>query len=333
MYPGHYATEHPDRAAFVMASTGAAVTYRADTLAAAAGLPPGAAAFPPGFSPRPNVGPGVMLPLITAADDGGTRITHALWGVPGHGGGLLINARSETAASTPTWRRMLAAGRRSRGVLVVDGYYEWKAGGARGKQPFFVHSKAGGRRLALACVVDAAPSPPRFVVVTTAPPRELAWLHDRAPAVLGEASPDNAAVRAWLDGATAPCALRPVDGDALAWHPVTRAVGSVSYQGSDAMKDVRAGGLAAAWAKAGKGEGGGGPASPPMKKEEDGGRRSPGKQSPERRSLERPPPAAVKQEGGKQEGGVRSPPSPPSKKRAAGQASLDAFLKSAKKGK
>ena len=28
MYPGEYATAHPDRAAFVMASTGESVTYR-----------------------------------------------------------------------------------------------------------------------------------------------------------------------------------------------------------------------------------------------------------------------------------------------------------------
>src|SRR5262245_34617484 len=28
MYPGHYATDHPDRAAFIMASTGEVVTYR-----------------------------------------------------------------------------------------------------------------------------------------------------------------------------------------------------------------------------------------------------------------------------------------------------------------
>ena len=28
MYPGNYATQHPDRAAFIMASTSEAVSYR-----------------------------------------------------------------------------------------------------------------------------------------------------------------------------------------------------------------------------------------------------------------------------------------------------------------
>ena len=55
-------------------------------------------------------------------------------------GSKLINARAETVAVKPAFRRAFA---RRRCLLPADGYYEWQAGAAVGgrvrkKQPFFV---------------------------------------------------------------------------------------------------------------------------------------------------------------------------------------------------
>ena len=230
------------------------------------------ARLPPGVQPRVNSAPGGGLwPLLTAPAPGHLAITPAVWGVPGHAGApgspstrLLINARSETATTTPTWSRLLKRDSTSRAVALVHGWYEWNAQ----KQPYFVHGcEAGGEGgdvkaqpaprslLALAALLDTTASPhPRFVILTTAPPPHLTWLHDRSPAVLGPASDAGdaaSAVRGWLDGRTAPHDLPPYTGH-LAWHPVSRAVGDVRFQDErEATDDVRRrGGLMAVWAKA-----------------------------------------------------------------------------------
>ena len=191
----------------------------------------------------------------------------------------------------------------SRAVLVVNGYFEWKGAGAA-RTPHFVAAAEGGL-LALAALVDASADPPRFAVLTTAPPPRLAFLHDRAPAMLGEAVASNPAIAAWLAGETAPGVLAPYEG-ALTHHPVTREVGNVSYQGADCMADARKGGLTAAWARAGvKREAGASPAAAVAKKGDEKAASSPPASTPT--------------------------PSLPKTKRGD-QGSLDAFVKRERKG-
>src|SRR6516162_2850912 len=52
----------------------------------------------------------------------------------------LINARSETADSKPSFR---SAFRQRRCLVVADGFYEWKKNGAKHKQPFHIHLNDG----------------------------------------------------------------------------------------------------------------------------------------------------------------------------------------------
>jgi putative SOS response-associated peptidase YedK len=62
-------------------------------------------------------------------------------------GNRMINARMETVAEKPAFRRALAA---RRCLLPADGYYEWYAteqktkAGKPLKQPFFIHPEDGG---------------------------------------------------------------------------------------------------------------------------------------------------------------------------------------------
>src|ERR1700689_1301739 len=61
------------------------------------------------------------------------------------GGARMINARAETVAVKPAFRRAFA---KRRCILPADGYYEWQAIPAEGKkatkQPFYIHRKDGG---------------------------------------------------------------------------------------------------------------------------------------------------------------------------------------------
>jgi len=46
----------------------------------------------------------------------------------------MINARSETAATKPTFRKPLLE---RRCLILADGFYEWKREGSR-KQPYYI---------------------------------------------------------------------------------------------------------------------------------------------------------------------------------------------------
>jgi len=66
------------------------------------------------------------------------------WAKDSSGGGRLINARAETVAVKPAFRRAFA---KRRCILPADGYYEWMARTEQGKQrkqPYFIHRGDGG---------------------------------------------------------------------------------------------------------------------------------------------------------------------------------------------
>lgn len=72
-------------------------------------------AYAKGIHPRPT--PMQQVPVVRGVDD----CTVALWGWPSPHGGILTHARSETAATLPTWRH---AWKKGRGVVSVAGWWE-----------------------------------------------------------------------------------------------------------------------------------------------------------------------------------------------------------------
>lgn len=127
-------------------------------------------------------------------------------------GSRLINARSETLAEKPAFRKAFA-GRRC--LLPADGYYEWHSdddesdspqkSAARNtkKQPFFMRGKGGGI-LAMAGIYefwrdpDAAPDADPWLwscaVITTQATDETGRIHDRMPMLVEPQNWDQ-----WLD--------------------------------------------------------------------------------------------------------------------------------------
>ncbi len=122
-------------------------------------------------------------------------------------GGRMINARMETVAEKPAFRRAFAA---RRCLLPADGYYEWYAtratspGGKARKQPFFIRPRDGSV-LAMAGLYEiwrdpdrADDDPERFrwtcTVLTTAAEDALGHIHDRMPLMVPRERRD-----AWLD--------------------------------------------------------------------------------------------------------------------------------------
>lgn len=109
-------------------------------------------------------------------------------------GNRMINARMETVAEKPAYRRAFAA---RRCLLPADGYFEWypttdlTASGKPRKQPFFIRPRDGGV-LAMAGLYEIWKDPTRAdddpelfrwtcTVITTDAEDDLGHIHDRMP--------------------------------------------------------------------------------------------------------------------------------------------------------
>jgi putative SOS response-associated peptidase YedK len=142
----------------------------------------------------------------------------------------MINARAETVATKPAFRRALVE---RRCVIPCDGFYEWRSIAGR-KQPFHISLAAAARAahgglLPLAGLWDLWRRDGQPVescaIITTAANSEMAQLHDRMPAIL---TPE--ALDAWLDPdledpARLAALLRPYEGS-LAVREANRLVNS-----------------------------------------------------------------------------------------------------------
>jgi putative SOS response-associated peptidase YedK len=167
-------------------------------------------------------------------------------------GNRLINARLETAAEKPSFRKAFAT---RRCILPASGYYEWQeraaqeAGGKAAKQPFYIHRPDAGT-LAMAGLYELWRDPKHdpdepgawlwsATVLTTDATDELGRIHDRAPLIVPASAYD-----VWL-------APQPGDADELRSllipatvgmqaDPVSTAVNNVRNQGPDLIKPIPA---------------------------------------------------------------------------------------------
>lgn len=165
-------------------------------------------------------------------------------------GNRMINARMETVAEKPAFRRALAA---RRCLLPADGYYEWypteeltKTGKPK-KQPFFIRPKDGGV-LAMAGLYEIWRDPSkaddaedRFLwsctVITTDAEDDVGMIHDRMPLMVER---DRWAT--WLDPrsdqATVLDLLVPAAPGRLEAFPVSLAVNAVRNNGPELVEPL-----------------------------------------------------------------------------------------------
>ncbi len=136
----------------------------------------------------------------------------------------LINARAETVAEKPSFRKPF---QERRCLVPADGYYEWKREGAR-KQPYYIRLNSE-RPFALAGLWDRwtgedGKTIESCTILTTTPNERLASIHDRMPVIL-----QPAAYEPWLDPGLQDATrlvpfLTPYPGDAMIAVAVSRRV-------------------------------------------------------------------------------------------------------------
>jgi putative SOS response-associated peptidase YedK len=166
------------------------------------------ARFPVGESieiaQRYNVAPGDDVVAVTTTREGEARGELLRWGlVPSWAespqtGLKMINARVETVAEKPAYRR---AFERFRCLIVADGFYEWRRQPSGPKQAFHITRQDGGLFAFAGLWSIWHGEDDRAVrsctILTRAANSAIASLHDRMPIILpcdGEA--------AWLDAST-----------------------------------------------------------------------------------------------------------------------------------
>lgn len=167
------------------------------------------------------------------------------WSKDATGGARMINARVETVASKPAFRRAFA---KRRAILPADGYYEWYAtddrtrSGKPRKQPYYVRPADDGV-LAMAGLYEiwrdpakAEDDPDRFfwstTVLTTTATDDLGRIHDRMPMMVPAEHRE-----AWLATTTDADGLldllRPAVPGELVATPVSSLVSNVRNNGPE----------------------------------------------------------------------------------------------------
>ncbi len=196
----------------------------------------------PPVKPRFNIAPGQDVGCVVVDSDEGERVWREYrWGlVPSWAkdpsiGDRMINARSETAAVKPSFRRALRA---HRCLIAADGFYEWRKTKS-GKQPYWIHSVPEGP-LAFAGLHETWRGPGGSVlrtctILTCSANELLAPLHDRMPVILPREDHEL-----WLDaGVTSPDLLQPLlepfPSEDLAFRPVSRYVNDARHEGPDCL--------------------------------------------------------------------------------------------------
>lgn len=155
-------------------------------------------------------------------------------------GSRMINARLETVADKPAFKRAFAS---RRCLLPADGYFEWMPveGEKKKKQPFYIHPEDDGV-LAMAGLYEFWKDPTRAeddplkwlvtcTVITTQAEDDLGHIHDRMPMMI-----ERERWAEWLDPTLtdtgqASRLLVPADAGRLVAYPVSTDVNSVRNNG------------------------------------------------------------------------------------------------------
>jgi putative SOS response-associated peptidase YedK len=166
-------------------------------------------------------------------------------------GSRMINARAETVAEKPAFRRAFA---KRRCLVPADGYYEWYLpsspdapagkGGKPLKQPFFIHPDDDSS-LAMAGLYEWWRDPTReegdphawrltCTVITTEASDEVGRIHDRMPMTISRGNWEQ-----WLDPQigtdVASGLLAPAMSGSLVAYPVSTLVNSVRNNGPELL--------------------------------------------------------------------------------------------------
>ena len=143
---------------------------------------------------RYNLAPTQQAPVIRIENEEHELILMR-WGLIPHWakdekiGYRMINARAETVAEKPSYRKAYESRRL---IVPASGFYEWKREGTH-KQPFAIR-RPDHAPLAFAGLWETWQDLDTFTIITTAANKPMRAIHDRMPLILFDEQIDE-----WLD--------------------------------------------------------------------------------------------------------------------------------------
>lgn len=196
---------------------------------------------PPRLSARFNIAPAQPVAIVRREAAGARRLSLAHWGFPTRSAAeaedeafpaLMINARSETAASKPTFREAFA---QRRCLIPADGFYEWR----KGRREAFHFSLSEQAIFAFAGLWQAADETPVCLILTTEANEVVSRVHPRMPVIL-----PRPAYERWLEpGPGEPAALRellrPYPAAQMASRAVSSFVNDARHEGRRCLEPPR----------------------------------------------------------------------------------------------
>jgi putative SOS response-associated peptidase YedK len=197
--------------------------------------------------PRHNIAPTQSIVVITSSAGNSRTLESVRWGLIPHWskaqdqGPPLINARSETIDTKPSFRQ---AFRGHRCLVIADGYYEWQEISRQRKQAYWIH-RPDERPFFMAGIFSQRSSSQgesaqkSAAIVTQASQGRLATIHDRMPVILDH----PADIETWLgqDQLELDCFAdfrKSLSDDFLSLRPVAPRVGKVSMDDPKCLEEV-----------------------------------------------------------------------------------------------
>jgi putative SOS response-associated peptidase YedK len=150
-------------------------------------------------------------------------------------GNRTANARSETVAEKPSFRRAFKS---QRCLLVADGFYEWQETNGK-KQPYYITLK-DCRPFGLAGLWECWEKQGELIesctILTTDANETMSAIHDRMPVII---PPDKYSL--WLDpaqhdGKKLSGLLRPFDSGEMAAYPVSTFVNNAKHDSAQCIE-------------------------------------------------------------------------------------------------
>jgi putative SOS response-associated peptidase YedK len=205
--------------------------------------------YPEGFTvvPRYNVAPTQNIPVVRS-DGERNRLEMMRWGLVPFwikkmsDSSKYINARGETITERPTYKNAFA---RRRCLIPATGFFEWRKGPGKTKQPMVIHLRSG-EPFAFAGIWEKA-TPQNFPeegeivscsIITTAPNDLVQPIHYRMPVILSPElykdwlNPDNQDVGELKEF------LLPYDPSLMEAYPVSNLVNSIKSDGPELIEPV-----------------------------------------------------------------------------------------------
>ena len=178
---------------------------------------------------RYNVAPTQKMPVVRWP--GRPEATELSWGIRAkwqkESARPLINARSETAATKPTFRDAVA---RRRCLVPADGFFEWKRDG-KPAQPFFFHLESEAPFWFAGIWEDDA-----YLILTTRPNALLEPIHDRMPVILDETTAGRWLGDTPLEKEAFESLCSPYPADRMGSREVGRRVNNARYDGPECVE-------------------------------------------------------------------------------------------------